>query len=249
MTFIFVGWPVIFVVIVVISAVIGDAVTSPAAFGLVLVMTVLAGIFAVISGFGGIFACWTSRRTVFVKTWNSILIAAISFSTWQAATLFIDFIKEYYADGRLSFLNGLIGGGFQFFLVVASANMALMGLIDEYGEKAYHSIFGTLLFLMCAAYADDRIPERLLALLNMPVRIVIAVILIGSLIATIVLTIRNGFESYDKDNIRKVCISMAILAALGLFMWLQLWMIDSAKGTHHYVSEAPHGISRNEVFL
>ena len=214
MVFVFIGWPIIFVALIVIFGVF----TGPEAFGLVRATAIIMGFFAVISGIGGILNCWSSHRTVLIKTWNSILIAGISYCTWQAAILFVDFITEYYNQGRLSFLDGVIGGGFQFFLVIAAANMALMGLSDEWGEKAYHSIFGTILFLAFALYADQRIIERLLSLINIPVRLGLVCVLIGSLVCTVVLTVKNGFKFYDADNIRKMWISIGIIAAFVCFM-------------------------------
>lgn len=83
--------------------------TGPEAFVLIRIITVIMGIFAVVSGIGGIINCWTSQRTALIKMWNSILIAGISYCTWQAAVLFIDFITEYYNQGRLSFLDGMLG--------------------------------------------------------------------------------------------------------------------------------------------
>lgn len=214
MIFIFVGWPVIFLFLIFLFGI----VTGPEALALVRIITVIIGIFAIISGIGGIINCWTSQRTVLIKTWNSILIAGISYCTWQASILFIDFITEYYNQGRLSFLDGALGGGFQFFLVIVTANMALMGLSDELGEKAYQSIFGTILFVAFAGYADERIFERLVVLLNFPVCILLLCALGGSFVCTVILTVKNGFVTYDLDNIRKMWISIGIIVAFGLFM-------------------------------
>lgn len=214
MVFVFIGWPIIFVALIVIFGVF----TGPEAFGLVRAAAIIMGLFAVMSGIGGILNCWSSHRTVLIKTWNSILIAGISYCTWQAATLFVDFITEYYDQGRLSFLDGVIGGGFQFFLVIAAANMALMGLSDELGEKAYHSVFGTILFFAFALYADERIIERLLSLMSVPVRTGLVCVLIGSLVCTVVLTIKNGFKFFDAGNICKMWISIGITVAFACYL-------------------------------
>ncbi len=222
MTIIFVGWPVIFVVLIFIFGVLTgpvfDAFTSPAALGLVRGITVVMGVFAVISGIGCIINCWMSQRTALIKMWNSILIAGISYCTWQAATLFIDFITEQYNQGKVSFLDGMLGGGFQFFIVTIAANMALIGLSDELGEKAYHSIFGTIIFAGLAGPVDERILERLIDILNMPVCILLLCVLFGSFVCTVVSTVKNGFATYDLDNIRKMWISIGIIVAFGLFM-------------------------------
>lgn len=222
MTIIFVGWPVIFAVLIciygILASTVFDAFTSPAALGLVYGITVIMGIFAVISGIGGIINCWMSQRTALIKMWNSILIAGISYCTWQATILFVAFITEQYDRGKVTFLDGMFGGGFQFFIVIIAANMALMGLSDELGEKVYHSIFGTIFFAVLAGAADERILERLTDIVNIPVCILLLCALGGSFVCTVILTVKNGFATYDLDNIRKMWISIGIIAAFGLFM-------------------------------
>lgn len=57
----------------------------------------------------GFYRTGSFRLDTLIKMWNSILIAGISYCTWQAAIFFIDFISEYYNQGRLSFLDGMLG--------------------------------------------------------------------------------------------------------------------------------------------
>lgn len=56
----------------------------------------------------------------------------------------------------------------------------------------------------------------------MPARILLLCVLVGSLIFTVIMALEDGFAIYDIDNIRKMWISIGIIAAFALFMTFAL---------------------------
>lgn len=212
--FVYVSWIVIFFAAILIFGVM----TGPAVYGLAKAFSVLAGILALICGAGGIFGCWASPRTVFIKTWNSVLLIAFSYGVWQAAILFVDFLTESYEKGRFAFLGNMLSGGLGFFVILVTFSIALTGLSDEFGEKAFHSVFGTLAFIVAAASIEKEILERILEKFTGPVKTGILILLIVSFIISLVLFIKKGFQFYDWENIGKMWLSVGLIIAFCVFM-------------------------------
>lgn len=215
MVFIFIGWPIIFAAALLIFGVL----TGPTAYELIKVFTVLAGVFAVISGVGGIINCWGSPRTVLIKTWNSILMAGMSYCVWQAAVLFVEFISGCYEEGRISFLENTVGGGMGFLLILIAAGTAFSGLSDELGEKPCHSIFGTIFFIGVSGTVEEKIINRLIEKMTFQVRSGVGILLLISLIISILLLIKNRFQFYDWGNIGRMWVGIGVLVCAGIATW------------------------------
>lgn len=139
----FIGTPVILFLLMLIAGIFHEVVTSSVTFALVKGLEYAIGWYgrlATICAIGGILGCLGCRRTVFIKMWNSVVIAAISYCMWNISAKYFDFIEKCIRQGNLSDFTSMIDigvNGLIFIFTISVAHIPMMGMIDEEGEKVY----------------------------------------------------------------------------------------------------------------